>query len=220
MASEQQPKILVVDDEEAILETMTFTFQEDYEVLTSTDARRGLEILDEQAPVAVVLSDQRMPEMSGVEFVTEVWRRHPATTRMILTGFSDDEVKAFRDQCERREVPAGHVFVQMGDKNESLHVILSGKVRVERIGVEGDVPIVSLGPGQTFGEMSFLDKGKRSADVEARVPTELFALGRPAFNELARTHPVLGTIVFARLALLVSRRMRTANRELSALEER
>ena len=53
---------------------MTFTFEDDYEVLTSSDARRALELLDEKAPVAVVLSDQRMPDMSGVEFVTEVWQ--------------------------------------------------------------------------------------------------------------------------------------------------
>ena len=68
---------------------MTFTFQNDYEVLTSSDARRALELLDEKAPVAVVLSDQRMPNMSGVEFVSEVCKRHPATVRMILTGFAD-----------------------------------------------------------------------------------------------------------------------------------
>ena len=42
------PRMLVVDDEEAILETMTFTFQDDYEVHTSTDARKALELLDER----------------------------------------------------------------------------------------------------------------------------------------------------------------------------
>ena len=68
---------------------MTFTFEDDYEVFTSTDARRALELLDEKAPIAVVLTDQRMPNMSGVEFLTEVCRRHPATVRMILTGFAD-----------------------------------------------------------------------------------------------------------------------------------
>ena len=66
------PRILVVDDEEAILETMTFTFQDDYEVHTSSDARRALEVLDENAPFAAVLTDQRMPDMSGVEFVAAV----------------------------------------------------------------------------------------------------------------------------------------------------
>jgi len=89
MMSESRPRILVVDDEEAILETMSFTFEDEYEVFTSTDARRALDILDEKAPIAVVLTDQRMPNMSGVEFVTEVCRRNPATVSMILTGFSD-----------------------------------------------------------------------------------------------------------------------------------
>ena len=68
-----RPRILVVDDEEAILETMSFTFEDDYEVHTSSDPRRALDLLDAKGPFAVVLTDQRMPDMSGVEFVTEVW---------------------------------------------------------------------------------------------------------------------------------------------------
>ncbi len=85
----ERPRLLVVDDEEAILETMTFTFEDDYEVLTSPSAKKALHLLDERGPVAVVLSDQRMPEMTGVEFLTEVFNRHPETVRIILTGFAD-----------------------------------------------------------------------------------------------------------------------------------
>ena len=101
--SESRPRILVVDDEEAILETMTFTFEDEYDVLTSSDARRALDVLDQNAPVAVVLTDQRMPNMSGVEFLAEVYERHPDTVRMILTGFSDMEaiIQAIND---------GHVY--------------------------------------------------------------------------------------------------------------
>ena len=100
------PRILVVDDEEAILETMTFTFDGEYEVLTSTDARRALDILDEKAPIAAVLTDQRMPNMSGVEFVTEVWKRHPNTVRIILTGFTDMDaiIQAIND---------GHIYAYL-----------------------------------------------------------------------------------------------------------
>ncbi|MGH0036160.1 MAG: response regulator [Myxococcota bacterium] len=89
MTDTSLPRILIVDDEEAILETMTFTFMDVYEVITTTDARRGIELLDEHAPVAVVITDQRMPEMTGVEFLAKVVERHPDTVRIILTGFAD-----------------------------------------------------------------------------------------------------------------------------------
>ena len=47
MSVPNPPRLLVVDDEEAILETMSFTFSDDYEVFTTTDARKALEILEE-----------------------------------------------------------------------------------------------------------------------------------------------------------------------------
>ncbi|HKE11032.1 MAG TPA: response regulator [Myxococcota bacterium] len=103
MAPPSKSRILIVDDEEAILETMRFTFEDEYEVFTSPDARQALEILDENAPIAAVITDQRMPNMTGVEFLAQVYTRHPNTTRMILTGFADMEaiLKAIND---------GHVY--------------------------------------------------------------------------------------------------------------
>jgi len=103
MAPPPKSRILIVDDEEAILETMRFTFEDDYEVFTSNDARRALEILDENSPIAAVVTDQRMPYMTGVEFLAEVYAHHPTTTRIILTGFADMEaiLKAIND---------GHVY--------------------------------------------------------------------------------------------------------------
>ncbi|MBW2240866.1 MAG: response regulator [Deltaproteobacteria bacterium] len=89
MSEASRPRILIVDDEEAILETMTFTFEDDYEVLTSSSAVKALELLEQQDRVAVVISDQRMPEMTGVEFLAQVFERHPTTVRIILTGFAD-----------------------------------------------------------------------------------------------------------------------------------
>jgi CRP-like cAMP-binding protein len=74
--------------------------------------------------------------------------------------------------------------------------------------------------GDYFGEMSFLDYDQRSADAVARIDTDLYKLSRKQFNELARTDAVIATKVFARLALMVSRRMRSANAEISILEDR
>jgi CheY-like chemotaxis protein len=103
MTATAKSRLLIVDDEDAILETMTYTFEDDYEVLTANDPRRGLELLDQHTPVAVVITDQRMPGMTGVEFLTRVFEKHPTTTRIILTGFADMEaiLQAIND---------GHVY--------------------------------------------------------------------------------------------------------------
>ncbi len=103
MKAAERSRILVVDDEEAILETMTYTFEDDYQVLTATSAKQGLELLEADGRVAVVISDQRMPEMTGVEFLSKVFEMDPTTTRIILTGFADMDaiIRAIND---------GHVY--------------------------------------------------------------------------------------------------------------
>lgn len=103
MSETERPRILIVDDEEAILETMTFTFMDLYEVLTTSDPTQALGIMEENAPIAVVITDQRMPGMTGVELLREIYERHPETIRIILTGFADSEatIQAIND---------GHIY--------------------------------------------------------------------------------------------------------------
>lgn len=103
MAEGNRARILIVDDEEAILETMSFTFEDDYDVLTSSSPVDALEFLEREGPVAAVISDQRMPEMTGVEFLAQVFERHPSIVRIILTGFADMDaiIRAIND---------GHVY--------------------------------------------------------------------------------------------------------------
>lgn len=81
--------LLIVDDEESILNSLRRQLRSTgYRVLTATSGQEGLAIMATHA-VQVVLSDQRMPGMSGAEFLTEVNARHPATIRMVLSGYSD-----------------------------------------------------------------------------------------------------------------------------------
>ena len=75
MSQSDRPRILIVDDEEAILETMTFTFMDLYDVLTTSDPMKAISILEENDPVAVVITDQRMPGMTGVDLLKEVYAR-------------------------------------------------------------------------------------------------------------------------------------------------
>ncbi|MCB0804678.1 MAG: histidine kinase [Bacteroidales bacterium] len=80
--------ILYVDDEVNNLISFRATFRREYKILTAQDGFEGLRILGEQE-VHLVISDQRMPGMTGVEFLEKVNREYPGTIRMIITGFSD-----------------------------------------------------------------------------------------------------------------------------------
>jgi len=80
--------ILAVDDEDAILESIELTLGEEYRVYTATSGEEGLEIFDREE-IALVISDQVMPGMSGVEFLEKVIERNPRTIRMMLTGYAD-----------------------------------------------------------------------------------------------------------------------------------
>lgn len=81
--------VLCVDDEVNILNSLKRLLRkEDYTVLTATSGSEGLSLLEKQ-PVQVVISDQRMPEMTGTEFLKKVKERYPNTIRVILSGYAE-----------------------------------------------------------------------------------------------------------------------------------
>jgi FixJ family two-component response regulator len=161
MSDTPLPRIMVVDDEEAILETMTFTFMDVYEVLTSVDARAALDILDENAPVSVVITDQRMPKMSGVEFLTEVFARHPLTVRIMLTGFADADatIQAIND---------GHVWAYISKPwdPDQLKTIVKRAVEHHQLALENQSLAEDMRRANFFLEavMDRLDTGAIAVD--------------------------------------------------------
>jgi signal transduction histidine kinase len=82
--------ILYIDDEPCALDTVQRQFKHEFTVLTASSGAKGLEVLAERE-VALVLSDQRMPDLSGTQFLARVRAEHPETVRMLLTAFSDLE---------------------------------------------------------------------------------------------------------------------------------
>ena len=126
-------RILIVDDEEAILETMTFTFEDDYDVLTAPSAPEALSVLDSNAPIAVVITDQRMPEMTGVEFLARVYERHPNTTRIILTGYADGDAMV-------RAINEGHVYAYVTKpwEPDALKQLVHRAVELHRLRLQNE----------------------------------------------------------------------------------
>jgi len=170
-------RILVVDDEEAILETMAFTFEDDYEVVTSSSPMDGLTKLDQYAPVAVVISDQRMPEMTGVEFLARVYERHPNTVRMILTGFADMDatIGAIND---------GHVYAYVTKpwEPDQLKQVVRRAVEHHRLACENERLLAELRGANVFLQavMDQLDTGALAVDAAGVVR----AANRPARDYL------------------------------------
>jgi response regulator RpfG family c-di-GMP phosphodiesterase len=84
-------KILFVDDEENILSSFKRQFHNIYPTFTASNGADGLNIIEKENPISVVVADYRMPEMNGVEFLTKTLEISPNTVRFMLTGQADME---------------------------------------------------------------------------------------------------------------------------------
>ena len=84
-------KLLLVDDEPNILSALTRLLRHDgYRISRAASAAEGLALL-EREQFGVILSDQRMPEMSGVEFLEAAKQLHPHSIRIVLSGYTNLE---------------------------------------------------------------------------------------------------------------------------------
>lgn len=82
-------RILFVDDEEGVLRSLQRLFiDEDFEIFTASSGKAGLDILKSNN-IAVIVSDQRMPEMSGAEFLEKAGKLAPDSVKIVLTGYAD-----------------------------------------------------------------------------------------------------------------------------------
>jgi YesN/AraC family two-component response regulator len=98
------PRLLIVDDEADNLTALKRLLRKDFEVLTAEDGPNGLRILEEEEkPFDCILSDQRMPGMTGSEFFERVQKIDEFTTRILISGFSD--LEAVIDAVNR-----GHIW--------------------------------------------------------------------------------------------------------------
>lgn len=84
-------KILCVDDELNILDAYKRVLKREFSIDTATSGKQGLEVIKEKGPFAAVVSDMRMPEMDGVQFLSKVKVLAPDTVRIMLTGNADQQ---------------------------------------------------------------------------------------------------------------------------------
>ncbi len=193
MSRTGNPRILIVDDEEAILETLTFTFMDHYEVLTTPDPQAALALLDANQPVAVIITDQRMPGMTGVELLKRVYERFPETVRIILTGFADSEatIKAIND---------GHIYgyVNKPWEPDELKAIVRRAAELHALTVENRRLVEDLRHANVFlaAVMDRLRTGAIAVDREGIVR----AVNKPATAFIGLDDDIRGRSIDAVLA--------------------
>lgn len=123
--------IMLVDDEEFVISSIKRSLRrEGYEIIGYTDAGRALEAL-QAIEVDVIISDQRMPGMGGMEFLIQARKLYPNTIRILLTGHSDMEVaiKAINEGKLYR-------FLTKPWNDNELKVTILNALKLRRIMVE------------------------------------------------------------------------------------
>jgi DNA-binding NtrC family response regulator len=93
--------VLYVDDEVNNLNSFKAAFRRDFDVYTAQSAREGRKVLD-SCEIGVIITDQRMPGVTGIEFLESILTIYPDTIRILLTGFSD--MNAVMDAINRGQV--------------------------------------------------------------------------------------------------------------------
>ncbi|OFZ30467.1 MAG: hybrid sensor histidine kinase/response regulator [Bdellovibrionales bacterium RIFCSPHIGHO2_01_FULL_40_29] len=91
MDLDQKPFLLCLDDEPDNLDALERIFRKKYQVLKATTPEQAFHVLDNYPALSVIISDQRMPLITGVEFLEKSITTHPDTVRILLTGYTDIE---------------------------------------------------------------------------------------------------------------------------------
>ncbi len=91
----QKEPILYVDDEEVNLVLFEAFFDDEYNVILAESAQEGLKILKDNPDIKLVISDLRMPNMDGFEFIKEIKKNYPDKICMILSAFKQEDRKEY-----------------------------------------------------------------------------------------------------------------------------
>ncbi|MFH1526105.1 MAG: SLC26A/SulP transporter family protein [Bacteroidota bacterium] len=138
----------------------------------------------------------------------------------VFEEMTKESLNTFAEIMIEKTFANGEVIFKQGAVSEEIYFIRKGNVKIVlplKAGMTHH--IATFTRGGYFGDMSFLDKEKRSADAIADGEVSLYVLERSKFDEIIKTNPELGSIFFEKLALTISSRLRQSNIELKALEE-
>jgi glutaminase len=149
-------------------------------------------------------------------------RAHPGGSAIadyeLFEGLSGDELATISAMLRRRSYREGETIIEFGDEARELFILARGTVSV-MITLEsgGKKRLATFSAGMAFGEMAVLDGARRSAVVVADTDVECDLLTVEDFQRLIDSHPRIKITLLRNISLSLCRKLRKANRELSAL---
>jgi response regulator RpfG family c-di-GMP phosphodiesterase len=130
--------LLVVDDEQDVCDSVHDLLRREFRVLKARSAAEGIKLM-ETSEVHIIMTDQRMPQVTGVEFLSKIRQGHPQAVRMLFTGFADLEsiVAAINqghifqflkkpwqpEELERAVREAANEYDRLVEQAESIHTM-------------------------------------------------------------------------------------------------
>ncbi len=129
-------------------------------------------------------------------------------------GLGDGELRKIARLFTQKLYRPGEKVFGKGDLGKEAYVIMRGLIDI--LLEENAKPIASIGNGQIFGELAFLDGAARTAIAQATQASILLVIQRSAFNDLVQHEPHLGMVVMRNIGIELSNRLRKANAALAA----
>jgi signal transduction histidine kinase len=146
-------KILCVDDEIDNLDALERLLRKPYSFLKAKSGKEALQLLDQNPDIAVIISDQRMPEMTGVELLELSIKTHPESTRLLLTGYTDIESVI-------EAVNKGNIFRYITKPWDSADLTNTVKQAAEKYNLVKEIKQKNKELSQALEELKSLDTAK------------------------------------------------------------
>ena len=205
-ANEKQP-LLVVDDEINILHSLYDLFRLEYKVHTARSGPEAMRVLDENE-IHVVMADQRMPEMTGTEFLAKVKELYPDVIRLVFTGYAD--VRAVVDAINQGAV---FRYISKPWEPDELKSIVAQSMEQYQLRIDRK---------RLIHELKEANESLRKANEELqRANQDLKELDRlkSVFIDIASHELRTPVFVISGFARLLARQLPTPSRELRSIME-
>jgi two-component system sensor histidine kinase/response regulator len=145
--------ILCVDDEKDNVDALERLFRKKYRVKKAISGEEALSLLGEEPTVSLIISDQRMPHMTGVEFLEKSIQHVPSAMRILLTGYTDiDSVIA--------AINTGQIYRYLTKPWDPVDLAKTVDTAIERYELQGELEIKNAQLTKALDELKTLDHAK------------------------------------------------------------